>query len=337
MPDLPRVPRHGGAGGGHGGFHEIDPRREPLCFLSRRRRRDPPPGKTGAGLLRQVPPPGNPDLPAIRPRARRRPGQGGSGLLQRLPRPQPHAVELPEPRLARQPKKNSRHLRRLPRQGRRTGQRALDRTQTRRFLRPHRSRDRVRGGKGQRGRLLRLPRHARSPRVRQPGQPGQPARIAATCGGCHQNVLAVYKESIHGNASAHGIKESPVCTDCHGEHTIRSASDPASMVYRGAVTKTCSGCHESERLVAKFGLPSGRLKSFMDTYHGLASKRGDMRVANCGSCHGWHDVLPHTDTRSAIHPTNLSNTCGAATREPKPSSCRDAFTPAPTTVRICGS
>ncbi|MBP8004447.1 MAG: cytochrome b/b6 domain-containing protein [Elusimicrobia bacterium] len=134
--------------------------------------------------------------------------------------------------------------------------------------------------------------------------------IAATCGGCHQNVLAVYKESIHGSASAHGIKESPVCTDCHGEHTIRSATDPASMVFRGAVTKTCSGCHESERLAAKFGLPAGRLKSFMDTYHGLASKRGDMRVANCASCHGWHDVLPHTDTRSAIHPNNLSNTCG---------------------------
>lgn len=136
------------------------------------------------------------------------------------------------------------------------------------------------------------------------------ARISETCGKCHQNVLAVYKESVHGNASAHGIKEAPVCTDCHGEHTIQAINDPKSSVYRGAVTKTCSGCHESERLVAKFGLPAGRLKSFMDTYHGLASKRGDMRVANCASCHGWHDVLPHTDTRSAIHPNNLSNTCG---------------------------
>lgn len=136
------------------------------------------------------------------------------------------------------------------------------------------------------------------------------ARISETCGKCHQNVLAVYKESVHGNASSHGIKESPICTDCHGEHTIQAINDPTSSVFRGAVTKTCSGCHESERLVAKFGLPAGRLKSFMDTYHGLASKRGDMRVANCASCHGWHDVLPHTDTRSAIHPNNLSNTCG---------------------------
>ena len=136
------------------------------------------------------------------------------------------------------------------------------------------------------------------------------ARIPETCGRCHQNVLSVYQVSIHGRASANGIKETPVCTDCHGEHTIQSPENPASSVFRGAVTKTCSGCHESERIVAKFGLPAGRLKSFMDTYHGLASQRGDLRVANCASCHGWHDVLPSTDPQSAVNPANLANTCG---------------------------
>ncbi|HMU74479.1 MAG TPA: hypothetical protein PKD69_01795, partial [Elusimicrobiota bacterium] len=136
------------------------------------------------------------------------------------------------------------------------------------------------------------------------------ARIPETCGRCHQNVLSVYQVSIHGRASANGIKETPVCTDCHGEHTIQSPENPASSVFRGAVTKTCSGCHESERIVAKFGLPAGRLKSFMDTYHGLASQRGDLRVANCASCHGWHDVLPSPDPQSAVNPANLANTCG---------------------------
>lgn len=135
------------------------------------------------------------------------------------------------------------------------------------------------------------------------------AHIPETCGRCHSNVLAVYRQSIHGQASANGIKESPVCTDCHGEHTIRSPEDPTSSVFRGGVTKTCSGCHESERIVTKFGLPAGRLKSYMDTYHGLASQRGDLRVANCASCHGWHDVLPSKDPRSSINPANLSNTC----------------------------
>ena len=135
-------------------------------------------------------------------------------------------------------------------------------------------------------------------------------KIPDTCGRCHQNVAAVYKESIHGQAIAAGIKEAPVCTDCHGEHTIRSPKDPQSSVYAGAVTKTCSGCHASERLNLKLGLPTDRLKTYLDTYHGLAYQRGDLRVANCASCHGFHDVLPSSDPRSSINPANIANTCG---------------------------
>ncbi|MBL0057550.1 MAG: hypothetical protein IPP35_00095 [Elusimicrobia bacterium] len=136
------------------------------------------------------------------------------------------------------------------------------------------------------------------------------ARIPETCGRCHQNVLSVYRESIHGKASALGIKETPVCTDCHGEHTIRSVKSAGSSASLGGVTRTCVGCHESEKIIAKFGLPAGRLKSYMDSYHGLASKQGDLRVANCASCHGWHDVLPSDDPRSWVNKQNLANTCG---------------------------
>lgn len=134
--------------------------------------------------------------------------------------------------------------------------------------------------------------------------------VAGTCGRCHENVKSIFDRSIHGRAGRDGIREAPVCTDCHGEHTIRTVRDPASQVYRGAVTKTCSGCHESERIIAKFGLPADRLKTFMDSYHGLASRWGDLHAANCASCHGWHDILPSADTQSSIHERNLPKTCG---------------------------
>lgn len=134
--------------------------------------------------------------------------------------------------------------------------------------------------------------------------------VPGTCAKCHQNVAAVYHESIHGQAAAQGVKEAPVCTSCHGEHTILPMTDRASSVWRGAVTKTCAGCHAMERMNARFGLPADRLTSYLDTYHGLAAKRGDLRVANCASCHGFHDVLPSTDPRSSIHKANLANTCG---------------------------
>ncbi len=134
--------------------------------------------------------------------------------------------------------------------------------------------------------------------------------VPATCGRCHANVQTVYQISMHGQAAAQGIKDAPVCTSCHGEHTIRPMADRASSVWRGAVTKTCAGCHATERVNLKFGLPMDRLSTYLDTYHGLAARRGDLRVANCASCHGFHDILPSSDPRSSIHRANLPSTCG---------------------------
>jgi len=136
-------------------------------------------------------------------------------------------------------------------------------------------------------------------------------RIPQTCGACHETETAVFNRSIHGKAHEAGIKESPVCTDCHGEHTIRSPKEAGSRANVGAVTKTCSGCHESERMNMKFGLPDGRLSTYLDSYHGLAFRRGDRAVANCASCHGYHDVLPASDPKSMIHKDNLATTCGS--------------------------
>jgi formate dehydrogenase gamma subunit len=51
------------------------------------------------------------------------------------------------------------------------------------------------------------------------------------------------------------------------------------------------------------------LETWVDSYHGLKSKAGDMTVANCASCHGAHRILSHTDSTSSIHPDNLLETC----------------------------
>lgn len=134
--------------------------------------------------------------------------------------------------------------------------------------------------------------------------------IPPTCGRCHQNVFVVYEASIHGQANTAGIKEAPVCTDCHGEHTIRSIKALNATVSEGSVSRVCSNCHAAERITTKFGLPADRLATYLESYHGLAAQRGDLRVANCASCHGFHDVLPSSDPRSAINKTNLAATCG---------------------------
>lgn len=135
--------------------------------------------------------------------------------------------------------------------------------------------------------------------------------IPATCGKCHKSIEADFNEGIHGKLVARGETDAPVCTNCHGEHGIISPDDPRSPVSRSRVAQeTCSPCHESAVLNEKYGLATGRLMSFIDSYHGLKSRAGDTHVANCASCHGVHRVLPSSDPTSTVHPDNLQETCG---------------------------
>ena len=135
--------------------------------------------------------------------------------------------------------------------------------------------------------------------------------IASMCGNCHVEIKRVYARSIHGEAMSRGILQSATCTSCHGEHDILSPSDAASRVSaRNISHEVCSPCHESVRLAAKFGLAGDRVRSFEDSFHGLASRGGQTEVANCASCHGYHDIRPSSDPSSKVHQDNLSITCG---------------------------
>jgi len=135
--------------------------------------------------------------------------------------------------------------------------------------------------------------------------------IPDTCGKCHGAITQDYKEGIHGKLASEGETDTPVCTTCHGEHGILRHDDPRSNVSPTLVAEaTCAPCHESARLNEKYGIPAGRLASFVDSYHGLKSKAGDTTVANCASCHGAHRILPSSDPESSINAANLKATCG---------------------------
>lgn len=134
--------------------------------------------------------------------------------------------------------------------------------------------------------------------------------IPGTCGKCHAREAKAYREGIHGTATARGVTAAPVCTDCHGEHLIRGPRDRESPVAAANVTATCSRCHEATGIRETFGLPAGRLESYRDSYHGLAARGGSRVVANCESCHGYHDILPSSDPRSMVSPQRLAETCG---------------------------
>ncbi len=147
--------------------------------------------------------------------------------------------------------------------------------------------------------------------VLPPISPASPLHIsnqAKTCGECHDKEANDLAESVHGKALAAGVREAPTCTDCHSEHEIQALTgDEASRKISADV---CSRCHASERLNTKYNLPADRVRTFFDSYHGLASSYGSTLAANCASCHGYHKVLRSTDPNSTIHQAHLVETCG---------------------------
>jgi cytochrome b subunit of formate dehydrogenase len=135
--------------------------------------------------------------------------------------------------------------------------------------------------------------------------------VPSTCGKCHGAVQQAFVESIHGQAIARGNGLAPVCTDCHGIHSIKAHIDPNSSVSEQNIARTtCARCHEGVRLSQEFGVAGNRVTSYLDSYHGLAAEGGSAVVANCASCHGVHNILPSSDPRSTINKANLDATCG---------------------------
>jgi cytochrome b subunit of formate dehydrogenase len=136
--------------------------------------------------------------------------------------------------------------------------------------------------------------------------------VPSTCGSCHNEIMKIYLESIHGQAVTHGATDAPVCTDCHGEHNILAPSEPKSLVNPSRVsTVTCGRCHGNALLNARYNLPADRVPTYADSYHGLEARAGSQTVANCASCHGVHNIFPSADPRSMVNSANLPHTCGA--------------------------
>ena len=136
--------------------------------------------------------------------------------------------------------------------------------------------------------------------------PLHPSHLAETCGACHEQEVKDWTVSVHGKAMAAGMRDAPTCTDCHSEHKITALKNVSPEVS----AEVCSRCHASERLNTKYNLPADRVKTFFESYHGLAAQYGSTVAANCGSCHGYHKILPSTDPDSTINRAHLVQTCG---------------------------
>lgn len=144
-----------------------------------------------------------------------------------------------------------------------------------------------------------------------PESPSYKNKIPQLCSDCHPDVYEEYKEDVHGMAIEAGIFSAPICTDCHGAHSIQSSRELTSLTYPPNITRvTCSRCHSEEKVGKRYAVATERKTPYTDLYHGVVSRAGDPDAASCADCHGNHNIFSSSDPKSTIHKSNLAQTCG---------------------------
>jgi hypothetical protein len=132
------------------------------------------------------------------------------------------------------------------------------------------------------------------------------------CSVCHNNIAALYDQSLHGQAVRKGIRLAPRCWDCHGAHDIEPPTAPDSRVTKFNIPVMCGRCHKEGAPVDRtYDIPQDSiLAHYSFSMHGEGLyKRGLTVTAVCTDCHTAHFVLPHTDKRSSIYRDNVATTC----------------------------
>ncbi|MGD2134961.1 MAG: cytochrome c3 family protein [Gemmatimonadales bacterium] len=127
---------------------------------------------------------------------------------------------------------------------------------------------------------------------------------------CHADKRRAFLQGIH---SERGIR----CHDCHGGNPESFETAPAHRGrFVGVPTKVetiqlCSACHADPDHMRQYGIAADQLAEFRTSRHGeLLLGRGNTDAPTCTDCHDAHTILPPTDARSGVHPTNIPATCG---------------------------
>jgi cytochrome c553 len=133
------------------------------------------------------------------------------------------------------------------------------------------------------------------------------SQIPALCGRCHSDgafmrqynpslrtdQLSQYKTSVHGKLLAKGDTKVAVCTDCHGVHDLRPASDSRSKVHPLNIAQTCSRCHADASYMKGYSIPTDQFEKYSTSVHHEAMvARSDLSAPTCTTCHGNHGAAP---------------------------------------------
>jgi len=115
------------------------------------------------------------------------------------------------------------------------------------------------------------------------------------CEKCHKNNYDKTLDSMHARAATAGNLDAPICTDCHGTHTIRPINQPRSLI-----SETCGKCHTKI------------FEDYKQSVHGNALiQEHNPDVPVCTDCHGVHSMEDPRTTQFQIETPELCAGCHA--------------------------
>lgn len=130
--------------------------------------------------------------------------------------------------------------------------------------------------------------------------PTERIKIPTTCARCHNAIFEEYTVSAHGKLLlSTGNIDVPSCTECHGTHDM---ANPTTAEFRLASTDLCASCHTDPVKMAKYGLSTQVMSTYVSDFHGttvsIFKKSNPSANTNkpvCFDCHGVHSIAKVDD------------------------------------------
>ena len=148
-------------------------------------------------------------------------------------------------------------------------------------------------------------------------RPCKPITAKVDCSICHAETVEQYRESRHGQLSASGSPDAPVCRDCHSPHGTLGKNDSNSPTFSRNVPALCAGCHRTgQKAAVRYrGAQRQIVENYLESIHGKGLMQSGLTVtANCADCHSAHRELPSSDPRSTVNSVNIAKTCSKCHR-----------------------
>jgi len=150
------------------------------------------------------------------------------------------------------------------------------------------------------------------------------AMVSRSCATCHVAIYKRYAQSVHGKALVEeGNQDVPACAGCHTHHQIQQ---PGTTRFRLNSPEICIRCHGDQRLMAKYGIPTTVVQTYLADFHGVtasltrsASPAQQQVVVTCVDCHGAHDIVSPRLAGADTMKATVTAVCAKCHKDASPS------------------